>query len=225
MAVAIIAKASSARRLRLVGGPPGRGGARNWADRTSDGLSARQALGVLAAADWAILRGVPLNRHVTLHMSLAHVADGHAAAVVGRFLRLIRDWLRKRGERTAWTWVRENSGDEKGSHAHILIHVPANAPWTGWRVRRWFERASGKRYRRRVICTRRIGGRRNTETILPEVYRANLRAVVGYLLKGADDDAATTLQLTRRAFGGTVIGKRVGWSENVGAASRRKQTF
>jgi hypothetical protein len=163
--------------------------------------------------------GLPLNRHVTLHLESAGVHDNVAAVVIGRFLALARDWLRKRGMRTAWVWVREN-GDGKGSHVHILLHVPRAAPWASWRMIRWFKLATGQPYSTGAMNSERIGGTANASVSAPEHYQANLAAVVGYLLKGASPDAVHALRLERLEPGGTVIGKRAGWSENIGQAAR-----
>ena len=46
--------------------------------------------------------------------------------------------------------------------------------------------------------------------------------VVGYLLKGAEPDAAQVLGLSKIEAGGRVIGKRCGWSENIGDAARAR---
>ena len=188
-----------------------RGGARNRADRVSEGISLRQAVGVVRAASAALQAGQPFNRHVTIHWGLAGIPDDRGAWATGRFLTLVRDAMRKRGLRTRWAWVREHGGG-KGSHVHILIHIPAGARWTGQQLRRWVERVTGTRMPPRTIQTSRIGGRTDTAERAPEVYLANLQTVVGYVLKGTVHNAADRLGLDRRAPGGRIIGKRVGWS-------------
>jgi hypothetical protein len=200
-----------------------RGGARNRADRVSEAVSLRQALGVLRAASAAQQAGQPLNRHVTIHWGLAGLSDDTAAWATGRFLTLVRDWLRKRGLRTCWAWVRENGGG-KGSHVHILLHVPSDVPWSGQRLRRWLERVTGQKMCARTIMTTRIGGRTDTAEKAPEVYLANLQTVVGYVLKGAALDAAERLGLDTRKPGGRIIGKRVAWSVNLGRSHHTTAT-
>ena len=199
----------------------GWGGARNRADRTSDFLSLIQAAGIIRAAHNARAIGLPFNRHLTIHWERADVPDDRQAAATGAFLTLGRDWLRKRGARFAWSFVRE-SGDGKGGHAHILMHVPPDlAVDFGRRQRSWIKRVTGRRYRTGTIRTARIGGTLRAAWTAPAVYDVNLGVVVAYLLKGASRAAGEALGVPRLEPGGSVIGKRAGWSENLGAASVR----
>lgn len=233
-AVAITNISKSARPLEAEQGFNGWGGARNHADRSSASLSLKQATGIIEAAQFAAAIGLPFNRHVTIHWERAGIADNRAAAATGYFLKLGSDRLaklvckvvKKTGEnrtalpRLAWAWVRENdAGGEgpKGSHVHILLHVPAELTWSGWRVRRWLERITGHRYRAGVIKTARIGGSLGAA---PAAYEANLAAVVGYVLKGASGDVQRALGLDRIEAGGRIIGKRAGTSQNIGRAAR-----
>jgi hypothetical protein len=55
--------------------------------------------------------------------------DRQAGASLRAFLKLARQWIERRGGRTAYIYVLENrySGiGETGVHAHVLIHVPDN---------------------------------------------------------------------------------------------------
>jgi hypothetical protein len=191
----------------IVGGSVRAGGRR---DRSSAGLSAHQANGVIEAALHARRIGLPFNRHVTIRLERAGIPDRDAVKVIGAFLTRVRDWLRKKGHRTAFAWVREN-GAMIGSHVHILLHLPAGVSF-GHRPRRWIEATSGKPYRAGTIRTKRIS---------EAAYDDNLGVLVGYLCKGASPDVAETLGLERRKPGGTIIGKRAGWSENIGLKARR----
>ncbi len=235
MAVALYNTSKSARPFDAEQGFNGWGGARNRADRSSDSLSLNQATGIIEAAQFAAAVGLPFNRHVTIHWERAGISDNRAAAATAHFLKLASDRLAKlvrksvkqTGEnrastvsRLAWAWVRENDGGgdgPKGSHVHILLHVPTDLPWRGWQVRRWLERITGSRYRAGVIKTARIGGSLGAA---PAAYHANLAAVVGYVLKGASGDAQRALGLDRIESGGRVIGKRAATSQNIGRAAR-----
>lgn len=194
------------------------GGARNRANRVSHELTAAQVAATIDAAATAWARGMPFNRHITIHWERAGVPDSRAAVATGAFLKLVRQFLRSRGERFAYVWVRENdAGDgSKGSHVHILAYVrpDAAAAFTAMQ-RRWLRRVTGRAYRAGVIRTARIGGRLRTATAAPEVYRANLAAIVAYVLKGALPDATRARDLVRYSDGGRIIGKRVGRSQNV----------
>lgn len=216
-ALAIYTSSKSARCDDGKYGIAGHGGARNRADRMSDSLTLAQANGVIDAAHRATAMGLPLNRHVTIHWSRAGVADSKAAAATGAFLTLVRDWLRKRGQRTAHVWVRENDeGDgSKGSHVHILLHLPMGAPWTYWRLRRWVERITGQSYRKGVVRTTRIVGVAKGDTGMMLRYQSNLSAVVSYIIKGTAPDMARFLSLELVAPGGRICGKRAAFSQNI----------
>lgn len=236
-AVAIYNSFKSARPFNAKHGFSGWGGARNRADRVSDCLSLIQAKNIIEAAQFAAAIGLPFNRHVTIHWERAGVPDSRAAAATGRFLKLASDGIAKRCSKLeklsknqasgsaqfAWVWVRENDaagGGAKGSHVHILLHLPASATWSGWRNRRWLERIAGKPYRAGIIRTARIGGTARAAALAPAVYQANLAAVVGYVLKSACPAAARALGLERLEAGGSVIGKRAATSQNIGPAAR-----
>ncbi|MCL6698290.1 hypothetical protein LZ496_05780 [Sphingomonas sp. NSE70-1] len=185
---------------------------RKRAVRPTDGLSGHQANGVIAAAFHARRIGLPLNRHVTIRLEQAGISDGDAVWAIGGFLTRLRDWLRKKGHRTAFTWVRE-CGPIIGSHVHILLHLPPGVSLTGQRSRRWIEAISGRPYRAGTIKTKRIP---------QSAYDENLSVLVGYLCKGASPEVADALGLDRRKTGGRALGKRAGWSENIGQKARRQ---
>jgi hypothetical protein len=219
-ALAIIPKAIGGAAFSGNGQRGGWGGARNSGSRTSDWLTVKQTAEIIAAAQFAACAGFPLNRHLTIHWEAAGIPDCQAAAATAAFLRLARDWLRKRGAPFAWVWVREN-GDRKGSHVHILLHCrPELARDFAAMQRRWLRRVTGNPYRPRVIRTARIGGTLTAAQTAPAVYAKNLAVVVGYLLKGASPEAARALGLMRVESGGSIIGKRAGTSQNIGRSAR-----
>jgi hypothetical protein len=172
----------------------------------------------LEAAQFAAAAGMPFNRHLTIHWQQAGIPDERAAWATGRFLKLAGDWVAKRGGRFAWAWVREN-GERKGSHAHILLHIPAGTR-IGTMQRRWLRSVTGKPYSASTIKTARIGGTARAAQSAPAAYRANLAAVVGYVLKGASQAAARKLELQRLEAGGRIIGKRAATSQNIGRKAR-----
>ncbi|MFP5328728.1 MAG: hypothetical protein ACLGHC_01125 [Alphaproteobacteria bacterium] len=202
------------------------GGRRNSASRTNDSLSLNQATNILEAAQFAAAAGMPFNRHLTIHWQQAGIPDERAAWATGRFLKLAGDWIAKRDSentrrergRFAWAWVREN-GERKGSHVHILLHLPAGTRIGGMQ-RRWLRSITGKPYSASAIKTARIGGTAGAAQSAPAAYRANLAAVVGYVLKGASPSAARKLELDRLEAGGRIIGKRAATSQNIGWAAR-----
>ena len=168
---------------------------------------------MLAAALFARMIGRPLNRHITVHWEAAGVPDAVAATATTAFLKYLREWLHGA---TAYTWARE-SGEGKGSHVHILMHIPSGRRWTGARSRRWLERIARRPYRVGTIRTVRIRGSGEPDGA---VYSANLHAVLAYVLKGVDTEAAAVLGIEQEA-GGLIVGKRCGTSRNIGAKARR----
>ncbi len=239
--VATYTSFKSARPFDAKPGFSGWGGARNRADRVSDNLSQSQASGIIEAAQFAAAIGLPFNCHVIIHWERAGVPHNQAAQATARFLKLASDWIAKSGAAVnkqtrdngprilsfAWVWARENdvSGyHSKGSHVHILLHLPLALNWSGWRVRRWVSRLTGKPYRAGVLRTTRIGGKVCAAFDTTAAYHANLSAVAGYLLKGTTVEAAKTLGLERLETGGRILGKRVATSQNIGKSARQRHS-
>ena len=209
------------------------GGVRNRHDRVTDAITLQRARGLVAAVQHAERIGMPMTRLITVHWGALGLSDAKAATATGRLLKLIRDALAAKGQPFAHAWVRENDdGDaSKGSHVHILAHVPL-AAGRGFlrRLRAWARLAAGGRYNRRsgriegpayvagAVDTRRIGGKL---AVAPGVHHVNLAEALGYVLKGANKQTADIMRLERLEPGGRVTGKRCGWSENVGAKARR----
>lgn len=194
------------------------GGARNRASRTSDCLTARQVELLLEGAVFAWRIGLPLNRHLTVHWEQGGVPDCEGASATGAFLKSLGDSIRKAGGDFAAIWAREN-GDGKGSHSHILAHVPAGHLGMVKRLqRRWVSKATGQPYRARALRGRAIAGAREGV----DRYHANLEVVVRYVLKGANVEAARCHMLTKLEPGGTVIGKRCGTTQNIGRKASAK---
>lgn len=183
------------------------GGARNSASRTSDGLTLTQAEKLVEAAQTASVIGRPLNRHICVHWEAAGLTDKEAMGATTGFLKYLREWLRGQ---TAYIWTREN-GDGKGSHLHILAHIPETKKMSGALSRRWVQRCAMRTYRAGAIFSRKItGASQPTEAL----YSQNLSKVLAYILKGTEPKAAVSLGLVHE-HGGQVIGKRCGNSRNI----------
>lgn len=185
------------------------GGARNSASRTSDALTLAQAEKLTKAAYTAMAIGRPLNRHICVHWEAAGLSDREAMAATTAFLKYLREWLRGQ---TAYLWTREN-GDGKGSHVHILAHVPDAKRMSGALSRRWVQRCTIRTYRAGAIFSRKIAGAGQPDAAL---YAQNLSKVLAYVLKGARPEAAASLGIVQEP-GGEVIGKRCGTSRNIGS--------
>ena len=187
--------------------------------KTSTCLSIRQVENVFAAASFAIHLEMPLNRFVTLAWEHGSVED--PATATQRFLKLVRDALRKHGQETAWVWVHE-CGPMAGMHVHLLLHVPPtylkwfNRRCAGWMKRCGAARRAGVRHSRHVgISSDLISGTPEGET-----YMLNLQRALEYMVKDACLEARKAFSLTRQGDHGVVVGKRCGVSQNTGPKAR-----
>jgi hypothetical protein len=142
------------------------------------------------------------------------------AKATGRFTDLMTKALARHGSQTAWLWVHEN-GPNKGGHCHLLAHVPAEhvKRLSGLQMG-WLRRITRRPYRKNVIHSDPIGGRLGLEVGNPALHAVNLAVALGYVLKGASDEAAAKFCLERLEPGGHIIGKRCGTSQNIGAKAR-----
>ena len=196
----------------------GWGGARNRADRTSDGLTDTQVASMIDAAAFALATGRTFQRHWIIHYGKAGIGEHDGARFVSRVLALVGKQARREGGTLTALWVRERASD-KGEHVHILLHLPAAMRLHG-RTRRWIEAAGGT-WQAGVSQVRIIGGR-----LLPEFQKAserhaaNAANVVRYFLKAGNRQTGERLGLTRAGTGGCIVGKRCGWSQNIGKAAR-----
>ena len=193
---------SPAQRFNSWGGP------RNSASRRSDHLTPLQAVEFVEAAQNAIAIGKPFNRHLTVHWTKARLAENEAAAATGRMVKLIRDWSRKSGGTVLYAWIRE-TGPGKGTHSHILMHVPLGMKLH--RTRSWYKQAARLQgsVPKRCVRSECIGASAQSASGGSEDYLANVTRLVAYLLKGCDPVTAAELGLERWSEGGRIIGKRV----------------
>lgn len=194
----------------------GWGGARNTGQRQSNALTSKQVELLIGAAQCAAIKEMPLNRHITVHWGKLGISDKEAAKVTSRLLKAIGDNLKKSGAPFAAIWVREHGSHEMGSHIHIIAHIPNNRLGLLTRRQRgWVSKACGQPYKATALRGRPVAGAGRSES----VYEANLAAVLGYVMKGADSEAIKAYGLTRQKAGGTIIGKRCGTTTNIGRAA------
>ena len=55
---------------------------------------------------------------------------------------------------------------------------------------------------------------------VPLQARTNADAVLAYVVKAASKETGHALALPRHGEGGPIIGKRAGWTQNIGAKAR-----
>ena len=164
------------------------------------------------AAGFADHLALPLNRFVTVDWESAECV-GRMQDIQGRFLERMGKWLRYRNVTRAYLWVIENER-VKGLHSHILVHVPSeylsdfnrNVPaWVDGDIDQSTVDVRRTRYWEGPSRLSGIKGR------------------LRYILKGGDADVSV-LHNVNQMHQGTVVGKRCGTSQSLGAKSRQLQT-
>jgi len=193
------------------------GGARNFGKKPSWNLSLQNCLDLIEAGDFAEAIGLRFNRHWSVHYAKAGIAESDATRFIGRLLKLAGGFARRHGGRLAAIWVREG-GEGKGGHVHILMHLPPGLSLRG-KSKRWVGLAGG-RCVARVSRVRPIAGRVAAAERGDAHYRHNVGNVRRYLLKNVDLEAGVDLGLKHKGQSGLVVGKRCGWTQNVGRAAR-----
>jgi hypothetical protein len=191
--------------------------------RPSRRLTLHQVRNAFSAAEHAIVIGLPLNRFVTINWQLAGAATPVTAT--GRFLKLARDWLRRLGAASAHIWVQE-CGRQNGLHAHLLIHVPPEFVRRFSHLQRRWLSAAGAEFRKGVIRSRPIGRSYRHALVgrqYGEEYRSDLSRALQYVLKESDQATRAEFDLRFSPKGGLVHRKRLGTSQNIGAAVRAAQ--
>jgi hypothetical protein len=209
-------------------------GGKRVAKAATETVSKSQLRAVISGASRSIVLGVPLNRFVTVHWGALLVSERDSFKATQNLLRRARDWLRDHGAVMAWVWVRETSPQEpdKGAHVHWLLHVPDRLRVAFLkRLKGWALASAGQgvHYQAGAVHSRSVGFV-GCDVRSPETHRANLRAVVAYMLKGMaahDSEIAAEglLQIwlgvgaepMRFDSGGAVSGKRAGISRRLGA--------
>lgn len=197
------------------------GGARNKRDRVSDRLTYSQCKGMLAAGRYSELIGCRFNRHWSVHYEKAGISEIEAPTFIGRLLKFVREYARRHCATFTCVWSREG-GKGKGGHVHILMHLPAGLSLKG-RTRKWI-RLSGGDCRVGVSHIRSIGGTLAAAETGGDVYQLNADIVRNYLLKYTDRETADALGLPLYGWTGAIIGKRCGWTQNIGARARMSQS-
>ena len=200
------------------------GGARNRADRASEVLADRKVDDLLHAARFALATGRTFQRHWIVHYGRAGVPAEDGAAFVRRLLDPLHKLARRAGGELTALWVREHASTY-GEHVHILLHLPSGLSLRN-RTRRWIEAAGGI-YQPGVSMVKSVGGRLVKQTAkngsnTGEHHRANAANLVRYLLKSANAEKGDQLGLTRHGRAGRIIGKRCGWTQNIGEAAHSK---
>jgi hypothetical protein len=180
------------------------------ARRASHFINRRPAVNIHHATKYADKIGVPLNRFITINFTLADCPRELAARLLQKMIsQRFAPWLRRTASvkiPLTYVWTLEAAGGQMA--AHLLVHIPKPL-MTEFeaRLRQW-------------LC-----GLFGVEEIDSSVLHIrdvdNLVGAKRYLLKGIDPVWADHLAV-RPVAQGMVIGKRSGFSRNLGPAARKR---
>jgi|SRR5579859_2543160 len=207
--------------------------------KKSDALTSAQVCAIIDAALYSFCIGKWINRSITIHFAKGGVRP-HARRLLKDFLKHAGDWLNKRGFGPAYyIYVFENPPDG-GEHVHILMHVPHDL-WDDFQAAelRWIRKAVqklGGKCRRGTLVDKEVffySAFTKGSADLSDYLISGLRGSLLYLLKGSDvglpallgidDNEAMRLpEKLRHLPQGSILGKRVGFSESL---SRQRHLF
>jgi hypothetical protein len=158
--------------------------------------------------------GLPLNRFVTVNFNLAGCAGDRASHTFRKLLaERFAPWLRRaarnvRGIPPTYIWAMEAAGNQ--SAAHWLVHVPKG-------LHRAFEAKISD------WLTSLMGNQPEVAAVKVQPIH-NLIGARRYALKGVDPAWGPHLGV-RPSDQGVVIGKRSGFSRNLGPAARSRSGY
>lgn len=172
------------------------GGARRQRGLRSEVLSEAQCRRVLHATERAHAAGKSFNRFITILWQRGGIDEQDATRATQRFLKLVGDWLRLRGEMFCWTYVHE-WGRVNGAHVHILMHVPARLDSEFSRMpRRWVQKLLPLGYVKGAVDTKKLPGANTPDDVSMDLYSHALSSRLHYVLKAAPPALEGKLGLT-----------------------------
>lgn len=189
--------------------------------KTTAAIELVTANDVYAAIAHACHTGLAPNRHLTINWEALGVDDPVAAT--GKLMKLMRDGASRHGETLAYVWVREK-GPVVGEHVHVLFHLPAAlGPWFRRNKAGWLNRCGAGRVGQGSKTTRIHGysaqtGRPDVTSV--DLYLANLKVVVDYVLKHCSPDVQHVLGIVSKGSC-SIVGKRVSISQNLHRKARQ----
>lgn len=191
-----------------------RGGARRLPNVPTMQLTEADCRKVIDASYAAWRAGKPFNRFITGAWEHGGIEEHDERQATADFITLMRDWHRQWKFTLTWAYVRE-CGPLKGSHSHILAHVPPELePLFGIMPRRWAKTITGGAYWPGTIDTQKFY-RASAEGFRSGAYEAELLGWLHYALKCAPAELEGPLGLIgcgTEPWGqsGLVHGKRTG---------------
>ncbi len=186
----------------------------NGASRLSSFIKRKPASNLHHATRFAAIIGRPLNQSVAINFAKTSVSEGDVAE---RFhlLRATRfaPWLRrhpknKKGCPPTYVWVLEAAGNQIG--AHWAVHIP---------------RGMVREFRRRLpLWIASVAGEPEGPGVMKARPIYNITGLKRYMLKGVDP-AYGALYRVRPVDQGVVVGRRSGFSRNLGPTVRKEAGY
>lgn len=171
-------------------------------------ITRRQATKLIEALEFAEAINLRLNVAIDICWSLfSGFTDDQER--IARCQERLSKWCKRQGYQLAMIWVRE-MGKYGSPHVHILMFVP---PWL-----------MEKEDEFRLVLERMLepeGGPTHEQAILIRPAY-DPRGKLDYLLKGMPRREAKILGIIRTCSEGEIVGKRVGYTESIGLAARKR---
>lgn len=187
---------------------------RQWngrSDRVTHFIRRYPAVNIHHATRFAERIGLPLNRFVTINFSKTDCPSNRTSASFRKLLtQRFAPWLRRSSEAVqdvppTYVWTIEGAGGQAA--VHWLVHVPKGMYRVfEKRLTDWLGSVTGARPEARAVRIKAIH---------------NLVGLKRYVLKGTEPIWAKHLAV-RHVDQGVVIGKRSGFSKNLGPAARAR---
>jgi hypothetical protein len=184
------------------------------ATRRSQHINRYPAVNIHHARRYASIEGVPFNWMVTINFGMSGLAPEQASSMLRKLLaQRFAPWLRRCPDndndlKPTYVWSLE--APHGVVSAHLLLHLPRPLSRSfDNRLMGWMESLVGSRVPRRAIDVRPI------------------RSLIGatrYILKGINQSWGPHLGITPVPQG-EVVGKRSGFSRNLGPAIRKRMGY
>ena len=176
--------------------------------RRTTHVTRQQAKNLIEALEFAEVIGRRLNVSIDICWTMfSGFTDDRLR--IARCQERLSKWSARRGIPLTMLWVRE-MGKYESPHVHILLHVP---PWL-------MENEEGFR----LVLERTLepeGGLTHERAILIQPADSPI-GKLNYMLKGMRKVDATLVGVLKTSSEGQIVGKRVGFTENIGPAARKR---
>ncbi len=182
--------------------------------RLTHHINRRPAVNIHHATRMSLRVGLPLNKMVTINLGLAGFEPNEAGHAFRKLLtQRFAPWLRRaapniRNVPPTYVWTMEAAGGQLA--VHWLVHVPTGLQRAFRRkVAEWLHSLVGVTPSASAVDVRPI---------------YNLIGARRYILKGIDPAWASHLKINQ-VDQGRVVGKRSGFSKNLGPAARTRHGY